>query len=125
MRRLIGKTPDVKGAPHDMRCSGRSVMVRSILPVATALLLGASVVSTPAAAYQVFNGWWCLTTNDSKCKNVLGAASDRPENAREPFLCRFGAAEEGAPVLLAATRADCQRAGGALIAKSNVDATAQ
>jgi hypothetical protein len=85
------------------------------MAAATALLLGAAVAPTPATAYQVFNGWWCLTTNDSKCENVLGAASDTPENAREPFLCRFGAAEEAAPVLLAATRNDCKSAGGTVM----------
>lgn len=99
-------------------------MSRFTIALCFGFVLASVVATTPAAAYQVFNGWWCLTTNDSKCENVLGAASAAPEDARDPLLCRFGAAEAGGPVLLAATREDCTRAGGTVMTPEAGDASA-
>lgn len=43
----------------------------------------------------------------------------------DPFLCRFGEMEAGAPVLLAATRQDCTRAGGAVMTPADPDRAAR
>jgi hypothetical protein len=45
-------------------------------------------------------------------------------NEIDPFMCRFGAVEGGAPVLLAATRDDCALASGVAMTPGAADGAA-
>lgn len=53
-----------------------------------------------------------------------GSGESDPGSA-DPFLCRFGDAQAPAPVLLAATREDCARAGGVVMPPSPTQEAAQ
>ena len=91
-------------------------MLRSKIWIGAQVLVASALLAAPAFAGP--KGWkHCLYT-DEVCSGhqYLAAGSQSTEAARDPFLCRFGAVETGAPVLLAATREDCTRAGGTVMA---------
>ena len=103
-------------------------MIRSTMMASAAVVLG--LTSTPVPAYVdkgCARGCEQALDQDSveyrACMAgcMKGWSPDAREN--DPFLCRFGALEAGAPVLLAATRDDCARAGGAVVTPS--DATTE
>jgi hypothetical protein len=55
---------------------------------------------------------------------ALGPDSETSDGSTSPFLCRFSAPEGNTPVLLAATRDDCSRAGGTVMTSKAADEAA-
>jgi hypothetical protein len=85
-------------------------------------MLGVAVV---LPAQPVFAGAeWCpnvKTIKHNSCFKIFSAGSESAEGAPDPFLCRFGTENSAAPVLLAATRDDCTRAGGTVMNETSAE----
>jgi hypothetical protein len=99
-------------------------MTRFVLATSGGVLLGLAVAVLPAAASNMI-----LCQNDPDdplCRMYpqLGAEADGASSELDPFLCRFGKADAGAPVLLSATRADCTSAGGVVMTPTQSDEAA-
>lgn len=91
-------------------------MLRPKPATAAALVVGFAVALPPQTALANPVNYDCrINENPPPLCKFLSARSGTGETARDPFLCRFGADEAGVPVLVAATRDDCTRAGGVVM----------
>jgi hypothetical protein len=95
-------------------------MIRAITPTICGLSLGFVVAVSPASS----SGPLMLLDPDCRkqvnqrsadMKCVFQAMFGPGAGSTDPVMCRFGSAEADGPVLLAAKREDCSRAGGAVM----------
>ena len=95
-------------------------MMRPVLATSGVFLVcvvvgGAPAMASPTPLCQ-------QEPNDPLCVYKQFGAGEGTSAEVDPFLCRFGAGEEApGPVLLAATREDCTRAGGAVMTPQGAD----